>query len=144
MASNDGRVGSNFIVQAIKGESLTVYGDGTQTRSFCYVDYLIEGFMKHFFTQEINEQINFGKPTPICIKKLADEVIALIQICSKIEFRKLRQDVPGQKESNLAKVNALLSWIPLGQGLKDSDVLDIPFDKFSKSYSISEPTSLVP
>ena len=84
MAANDGRVVSNFIVQALKGDPITVYGDGTQTRSFCYVDDLIDGLTKLFFKEEIIEPINLGNPKPISILELANEVIGLTGSKSKI------------------------------------------------------------
>ena len=89
MAVNDGRFVSNFIVQALKGDAITVYGDGTQTRSFCYVDDLIDGFMKLFFKEGVIEPINLGNPEPINILELANEVIELTRSKSKIEMKEL-------------------------------------------------------
>ena len=121
MDSNDGRVVSNFIVQALRGEPITVYGDGTQTRSFCYVDDLIEGFIKLFFAEEIHQPVNLGNPTPINILDLAKEVIELTKSKSKIETRPLPGDDPKQREPDIKSAKSLLDWEPLvsrSQGLK--------------------------
>jgi len=113
MDANDGRVVSNFIVQALKGEPITVYGDGTQTRSFCYVDDLIEGFIKLFFTEKVHQPINLGNPTPINMLELANEVIALTGSKSKIEMRPLPGDDPKQREPLIEKAENLLGWKPV-------------------------------
>jgi UDP-glucuronate decarboxylase len=112
MDSNDGRVVSNFIVQALRGDPITVYGDGTQTRSFCYVDDLIEGFIKLFFTEEIHQPVNLGNPTPINILNLANEVIELTKSKSKIVMRPLPVDDPKQREPMIQKAEKLLGWKP--------------------------------
>jgi UDP-glucuronate decarboxylase len=113
MDSNDGRVVSNFIVQALKGEPITVYGDGTQTRSFCYVDDLIEGFIKLFFTEKVHEPVNLGNPSPINMLELANEVIELTASKSKIEMRPLPGDDPKQREPLIGKAEKLLGWKPV-------------------------------
>jgi UDP-glucuronate decarboxylase len=112
MAANDGRVVSNFIVQALKGDPITVYGDGTQTRSFCYVDDLIDGFIKLFFKEGIIEPVNLGNPEPINMLELANEVIELTRSNSKIEMRELRGDDPKQREPKIDKAKELLGWKP--------------------------------
>ena len=112
MATNDGRVVSNFIVQALKGEPITVYGDGTQTRSFCYVDDLIDGLIKLFFKDGVIEPINLGNPEPINMLELASEVIALTGSKSKIEMRALPGDDPKQREPKIDKARDLLGWSP--------------------------------
>ena len=112
MAANDGRVVSNFIVQALKGEPITVYGDGSQTRSFCYVDDLIEGFIKLFFTDSVYEPINLGNPKPINMLELAEEVKALTKSDSVIEMRPLPGDDPKQREPDITKANKILGWEP--------------------------------
>ena len=112
MAANDGRVVSNFIVQALKGEPITVYGDGTQTRSFCYVDDLIDGFIKLFFKEGVTEPINLGNPEPINMLELANEVIELTGSKSKIEMRELPGDDPKQREPKIDKAKDLLGWTP--------------------------------
>ena len=113
MAENDGRVVSNFIVQALKGESLTVYGDGSQTRSFCYVEDLIEGFIKLFFSESVYEPINLGNPKPITMLELAQEVKLLTQSDSKIEMRTLPGDDPKQREPDITKAKQVLGWEPV-------------------------------
>lgn len=121
MAPDDGRVVSNFIVQALQGRPLTVYGDGSQTRSFCYVSDLIEGLVRLFFTEEIHEPINLGNPAPINMKELAQQVISLTGSNSKIEYRELPQDDPKQREPNISRAKSLLGWAPnvdRGEGLK--------------------------
>jgi UDP-glucuronate decarboxylase len=112
MAENDGRVISNFIVQALKGNPITVYGDGTQTRSFCYVDDLIEGIIKLFFKEKVFEPINLGNPQPINILDLAGEIISLIGSNSEIEMKPLPSDDPKHREPDIAKAQKLLSWTP--------------------------------
>jgi UDP-glucuronate decarboxylase len=113
MDSNDGRVVSNFIVQALRGEPITVYGDGTQTRSFCYVDDLIEGFIKLFFTEKMHEPVNLGNPMPINMLELATEVIVLTESRSKIEMRPLPGDDPKQREPLIHRAEKLLGWKPV-------------------------------
>lgn len=112
MAENDGRVISNFIVQALKGNPITVYGDGTQTRSFCYVDDLIEGIIKLFFKEKVFEPINLGNPQPINILDLAGEIISLIGSNSEIEMKPLPSDDPKHREPDIARAQKLLSWTP--------------------------------
>ena len=112
MAKDDGRVVSNFIVQALQGKPLTIYGDGSQTRSFCYVSDLIEGLVKLFFAEKIHEPVNLGNPTPINMKELAEEVISLTGSNSKVEYRDLPQDDPKQREPNISKAKSILGWSP--------------------------------
>jgi UDP-glucuronate decarboxylase len=115
MATNDGRVVSNFIVQALKGDPITVYGDGTQTRSFCYVNDLIDGFIKLFFIEGVIEPINLGNPEPINMLDLASEIIELTGSNSKIELHDLPEDDPKQREPKIDKARELLGWIPSTQ-----------------------------
>ena len=112
MAADDGRVVSNFIVQALRGKPLTVYGDGSQTRSFCYVSDLIDGLIKLFFTEKVFEPVNLGNPTPINMKELAEEVIQLTGSKSKIEYRPLPGDDPKQREPIIDRAKDLLGWSP--------------------------------
>ena len=112
MDMNDGRVVSNFIVQALKGEPITVYGDGTQTRSFCYVDDLIDGFIKLFFADKVHEPVNLGNPTPINMLELAQEVLELTGSASKLELHPLPGDDPKQREPDIAKAKRILDWQP--------------------------------
>jgi UDP-glucuronate decarboxylase len=121
MAKDDGRVVSNFIVQALQGKPLTVYGDGSQTRSFCYVSDLIEGLVKLFFVEKVYEPVNLGNPTPINMKDLAQEVISLAGSNSKVEYLDLPKDDPRQREPNISKAKSLLGWSPIverSEGLK--------------------------
>jgi len=112
MAVDDGRVISNFIVQALKGNPITVYGDGVQTRSFCYVDDLIEGIIKLFFKEGIFEPINLGNPQPVSVIDLAREIIALTCSNSDIQMKPLPIDDPRQREPDITKAQNLLSWSP--------------------------------
>ena len=112
MATNDGRVVSNFLVQALKSDPITVYGDGSQTRSFCYVDDLIDGFIRLFFKEGIIEPINLGNPEPIDMLELANEVIELTASKSKIEMKELPGDDPRQREPKIDKAKELLGWTP--------------------------------
>ena len=112
MAADDGRVVSNFIVQALQGKPLTVYGDGSQTRSFCYVSDLIDGLVKLFFTEKVIEPVNLGNPTPINMRELAEEVIQLTGSKSKIEYRPLPGDDPKQREPIIDRAKDLLGWSP--------------------------------
>ena len=112
MAINDGRVVSNFIVQALKNDPITIYGDGSQTRSFCYVDDLIDGLIKLFFTEGIHEPVNIGNPAPIPMTTLAKEVIELAGSTSKLSFEPLPGDDPKQREPDISKAKTLLGWEP--------------------------------
>jgi UDP-glucuronate decarboxylase len=123
MAKDDGRVVSNFIVQALQGKPLTIYGDGSQTRSFCYVSDLIEGLVKLFFAEKVYEPVNLGNPTPTNMKDLAQEVISLTGSNSKVEYLDLPKDDPKQREPNISKAKSLLSWSPIverSDGLKNT------------------------
>jgi UDP-glucuronate decarboxylase len=112
MAFNDGRVVSNFIVQALTGEPITIYGNGTQTRSFCYVDDLIEGLVKLYFTEEVYEPVNLGNPQPVTILDLAEEIIGLTKSKSKIVMKPLPTDDPKQREPVITKAEQNLQWKP--------------------------------
>ena len=122
MHPNDGRVVSNFIVQAIKGEDITIYGDGLQTRSFCYVDDLIEGFLKMMASsRETIGPINMGTPVEFTIKQLAELVIKAVGGPSKLIFKPLPSDDPKQRQPNIGLAREKLGWepsIPLEQGLQ--------------------------
>lgn len=113
MTLNDGRVVTNFISQALQNEPITIYGDGQQTRSFCYVDDLIDGLIKLFFTENIYEPVNLGNPTPITILQLANEVIELTNSSSKIIFKNLPGDDPRDREPDISKARDLLGWNPV-------------------------------
>jgi UDP-glucuronate decarboxylase len=113
MHPNDGRVVSNFIVQALKHEPITLYGEGMQTRSFCYVDDLVEGFLRLMDTDDsFPGPLNLGNPGEFTIRALAEKVIELTGSRSKIEHRPLPQDDPQQRQPDIAKAKALLNWTP--------------------------------
>ena len=121
MHPNDGRVVSNFIVQALRGEDITIYGDGAQTRSFCYVDDLIEGFVRMMATgTEVTGPINIGNPDEFTIKQLAEAVLAIVGGNSKLVLKPLPQDDPRQRKPDIMLAQEVLSWQPsiqLNQGL---------------------------
>jgi UDP-glucuronate decarboxylase len=113
MHPNDGRVVSSFIVQALTGRDITVFGEGTQTRSFCYVDDLIAGFLKLMATPaEVIGPINLGNPHEFTIVELAKKVIEMTGSLSKIVHRELPHDDPKQRQPDIAKARELLGWAP--------------------------------
>jgi UDP-glucuronate decarboxylase len=113
MSFNDGRVVSNFIVQALKNEPISIYGDGSQTRSFCYVTDLIDGFISLMFsTKETTGPINLGNPREFTMLELAEKVINATQSKSRIEFHALPQDDPKQRKPDITKAQAILNWNP--------------------------------
>ena len=113
MHPNDGRVVSNFIVQALKGEDITLYGDGAQTRSFCYVDDLVEGFLRLMATgDDVTGPINLGNPGEFTMKELAEKVIALTGSKSKMTHMPLPNDDPRQRQPDIRKAKAVLDWEP--------------------------------
>lgn len=123
MLENDGRVVSNFIVQALRGEELTIYGDGTQTRSFCYVDDLVEGMIKLMAYEggEAHLPFNVGNPGEFTMKELAAKVGDIIGEDLRITYFPLPQDDPKQRKPNIERAKTLLSWEPkiqLAEGLK--------------------------
>jgi UDP-glucuronate decarboxylase len=124
MHPNDGRVVSNFIVQALTGGDITIYGDGSQTRSFCYCDDLIDGLVRLMATaDEITGPINLGNPSEITIGDLAKKVVELTGSRSKIVSRPLPVDDPRQRRPDIAKAESLLGWQPrvgLADGLKET------------------------
>ncbi len=113
MRSDDGRVVSNFIIQALKGEDITIYGDGSQTRSFCYVDDLIEGFVKFMdCKKELTGPCNLGNPGEFTIKQLAEMVIDMTGSSSKLIYLPLPQDDPTQRKPNIDLANKEFGWTP--------------------------------
>lgn len=113
MHPNDGRVVSNFIVQALKGENITLYGDGLQTRSFCYVDDLIDAFITFMDKDgDLPGPINLGNPNEFTIKQLAEAVIDLTGAKSKLVFKPLPSDDPKQRQPNIEKAREILNWQP--------------------------------
>jgi UDP-glucuronate decarboxylase len=113
MAENDGRVVSNFIVQALRGEDLTVYGDGSQTRSFCYVDDMITGLLALFEKPFTGSPVNLGNPQPVNMLQLANQIISIVGSTSRIQFMELPMDDPMQREPIIDKAIEQLSWRPL-------------------------------
>jgi dTDP-glucose 4,6-dehydratase len=122
MQLNDGRVIPNFMKQALRGEDLTVYGDGKQTRSFCYVTDEIDGFLRLSKTDE-HFPVNIGNPNEFTVLECANRVIAVTESKSKIRFEKLPQDDPKQRRPDISKARKLLDWEPkvgLDEGLQMS------------------------
>ncbi len=121
MHPGDGRVVSNFIVQALRGDPITIYGDGGHTRSFCYVDDLIEGFLRMMASpDDVTGPVNLGNPGEFTIRELAEKILALTGSRSTIERRPLPENDPAQRRPDIARAKALLDWaptVPLDQGL---------------------------
>jgi UDP-glucuronate decarboxylase len=120
MAENDGRVVSNFILQALRGEPITLYGTGEQTRSFCYVDDLVEGLIRLMGADGITDPVNLGNPGEFTMRQLAEMVCRLSGSESKIVMRPLPQDDPTRRRPDISRAKALLGWqphIPLEDGL---------------------------
>jgi len=123
MHPNDGRVVSNFIVQALKGEPITLYGDGMQTRSFCYVDDLVDGMVRMMDQDVEIGPINLGNPAEFTIRELAEQVLRLTDSKSRLEFFPLPQDDPVQRQPDISKATKQLDWTPtvgLEDGLKET------------------------
>ena len=122
MHPNDGRVVSNFIVQALRGQDISIYGEGTQTRAFCYVDDLIEGVIRLMATpDEFTGPVNLGNPVETTVRQLAERVIALTGSKSKLVFQPLPQDDPLQRCPDITLARKTLGWepkVPLEEGLK--------------------------
>ena len=121
MLEDDGRVVSNFIVQALRGEPLTLYGEGQQTRSFCYVDDLVEGLIRLMNVDGLHEPVNLGNPGEFTIMQLAEEVVKTCDSKSGFTHLPLPADDPRQRKPDITKAQSLLGWnptIPLHEGLK--------------------------
>jgi len=121
MLEDDGRVVSNFIVQALRGQPLTLYGEGQQTRSFCYVDDLIEGLVRLMNARDLHEPVNLGNPGEFTIMQLAEEVIKACESKSGFTYLPLPADDPRQRQPDITRAQAALGWnptIPLREGLK--------------------------
>ncbi|MDD3179391.1 MAG: SDR family oxidoreductase [Opitutaceae bacterium] len=121
MHPNDGRVVSNFIVQALRGKEITVYGDGRQTRSFCFVDDLIEGFVRFMNQDQSVGPINLGNPGEFTMLELAETVVKLTKSKARIVHKPLPADDPKQRQPDIALARKLLKWepsVPLAEGLK--------------------------
>ncbi|MDO9102809.1 MAG: SDR family oxidoreductase [Candidatus Nitrotoga sp.] len=109
----DGRVVSNFILQALRGESITIYGDGTQTRSFCYVDDMVDGLIRLMSSSdEVTGPMNLGKPCELTILELAQKIIAMTRSKSTLEFKPLPSDDPAQRQPNIELAQRVLGWTP--------------------------------
>ena len=142
MNQNDGRVVSNFIVQALKNESITIYGDGSQTRSFCYVDDLIDGFVRLMASPgDFTGPVNLGNPGEFTIRELAEKVIAMTNSRSKIVKMPLPTDDPRQRQPNIALAETALGWVPrisLAEGLQSTITY---FDKILAQGVVHESAS---
>ena len=113
MHPNDGRVVSNFIIQALLDRDLTVYGDGTQTRSFCYVDDLVDGLMKLMATKDqVTGPINIGNPGEFSMLQLANMIIEMVGSRSRIVHRPLPENDPRQRRPDISRAQEILSWAP--------------------------------
>jgi UDP-glucuronate decarboxylase len=121
MLFDDGRVVSNFVVQALKNEPITMYGDGSQTRSFCYVDDLVRGLIAAQNKADYHEPINLGNPAELSIKQFAEEIIKATGSQSKIVYEELPKDDPTRRRPDISRAKAVLNWEPkiqLHQGLE--------------------------
>jgi UDP-glucuronate decarboxylase len=127
MALNDGRVVSNFIVQALRGQPITLYGDGTQTRAFCYIDDLVEGLVRIMATDDdVTGPVNLGNPAEMPIRELAELIVDLTGARSRLEFRPLPQDDPKQRCPDIALAKEKLGWQPR-VSLKEGLAKTIPY-----------------
>jgi dTDP-glucose 4,6-dehydratase len=144
MRLNDGRALPALIGQALRGEDLTVFGDGTQTRSFCYVDDLVEGIYR-LLLSDYAQPVNIGNPDEITIREFAEEIIKLTGTKQKIIFEPLPQDDPKQRQPDISKAKELLGWEPKvsrAEGLKityeyfkslsDKDIKPKEFNEYNK------------
>jgi UDP-glucuronate decarboxylase len=139
MHPNDGRVVSNFIVQALRNKPITLFGDGNQTRSFCYVDDLVDGLIRLMDSgDELTGPVNLGNPNEFTIRQLAEKVVALTGSRSKIEFRPLPTDDPKQRQPDISLARSALKWAPkiqVDEGLKktiayfDATLAEMPEDR---------------
>jgi UDP-glucuronate decarboxylase len=121
MAENDGRVVSNFIIQALRGEDITVYGDGSQTRSFCYVDDLVDGLVRMMACDGFTGPVNLGNPAETSILEFARRIVELTGSPSRIVFKPLPADDPKQRQPDISLAGARLDWspqVPVGVGLQ--------------------------
>ncbi len=122
MHPNDGRVVSNFIVHALQGRPITIYGDGSQTRSFCYVDDTVDGLIRLMDSpDEVTGPINIGNPNEMTVRELAEQVVAAVGSSARLEFRDLPSDDPRQRQPDITRAREILAWeprVPLDQGLE--------------------------
>ena len=120
MAENDGRVVSNFIVQALRGQDLTIYGSGEQTRCFCYVDELVDGLVRLMAAEGAYEPVNLGNPVEFTIRELADEVLRIVGADVRVTYHPLPEDDPTKRKPDISRARERLGWEPrinLAQGL---------------------------
>ena len=123
MLENDGRVVSNFIVQALDGGPLTIYGTGEQTRSFCYVDDLVEGLIRLMNAEGVHDPVNLGNPGEFTIRELGEEIARICGLRAEIKYCPLPQDDPQQRQPDITRARTLLGWQPtiqLSEGLKQT------------------------
>jgi UDP-glucuronate decarboxylase len=121
MLEDDGRVVSNFVVQALRGEPLTLYGEGQQTRSFCYVDDLLEGLIRLMNKDDLHDPVNLGNPGEFTIKQLAEEVMKIVGTDCGFKYLPLPEDDPKQRKPDISRAQTMLGWqptIPLHEGLE--------------------------
>jgi UDP-glucuronate decarboxylase len=121
MALNDGRVVTNFILQALGAEAITVYGDGKQTRSFCFVDDMVDGLIRLMAAEGLNGPVNLGNPEEFTVLELAEKVIRMTDSRSKIVFKPLPEDDPVKRRPDITLARTRLGWSPkvsLEEGLK--------------------------
>ena len=122
MRVRDGRAVPNFIAQALRGEDLTVYGDGSQTRSFCYISDLVDGVLR-LMESDTNDPVNIGNPTEMTIARIAEEIVALTHSGSRIAHQELPVDDPKVRQPDIGRARALLGWeprVPLSEGLTET------------------------
>lgn len=129
MNPDDGRVVSNFIVQALRGEDITIYGDGTQTRSFCYVDDLLEGFVRLMNQDELTGPINIGNPREFTMLELAEQILRKVGGPSKLVYQPLPGDDPKQRQPDIALAKKALDWEP---SVQLEEGLDQTIDYFKR------------
>ena len=142
MHPHDGRVVSNFIVQALRGEDITIYGDGSQTRSFCYVDDLVEAMLRMMNTPpEVTGPTNIGNPGEFTIRELAGLVLEITRSNSQLKFEPLPADDPKHRQPDISKAKALLGWEPKTR-LRDGLVKTVAyFDKILAQGGLGEHVS---
>jgi len=141
MHPNDGRVVSNFIVQALRGEDITIYGDGSQTRSFCFVDDLLNGMVALMNKDGITGPINIGNPNEFTIKELAEAVVRITDSGSKVVYQDLPSDDPKQRQPDITMAKQELGWEPniqLNEGLAKTidyfrDLMRVEPDAFGET-----------
>lgn len=132
MAENDGRVVSNFVLQALRGEELTLYGSGEQTRSFCYVDDLVEGLLRLMDADGIHDPVNLGNPGEFTMRQLAEAVCRLSGTEARVKYLPLPQDDPARRKPDISKAKALLGWEPT---ISLEDGLERTIDYFRGRHS---------